>query len=203
MECRGYYPDTAHKRYFDYYLGMIIHKGKIIDARLLKEEALESGSEDIDSVVVREIASFRNDRAYADMRALFVHEYGAEMQEKELFSTETVYGDWCGFGGSPPPYKEQMDTLVAHNDRAGIVAWLQSASIEKQVYAFDACHDMKLKGIKLSPEEQRLCKLISKKKGLIQTCGGCLYGAEDIREVISGIKKKKEVGVIGSYRWEE
>lgn len=185
-----------------YQIRIITAQDKIIYGRLM--EVLERDPEEPDSVRFAERAVYKDTAAYNLLLLLFKQTYKAELRETELFMGDIIYGYGCGFGSQPPEEREMMDTLIAHKDKAAILSWLQSANTEKQLYALDACYQLKRHGIRITSLERSLIKVITKKEGTVNSCSGCMVGPGNISYIIPQIKHrpKETAGRTGRFNYE-
>jgi hypothetical protein len=131
---------------------------------------------------------YKNDSLFALLQSSFKAVFGTELKESELFNESVVYGGHCGYGGIERPEMQELDKMVMKKDRKGLDEWLQSANVEKQVYAVDGLSQLKRKGELITPEEMRMIHAIKNKKGEIRTCSGCIYGNKKISEVVSDFR---------------
>jgi len=134
------------------------------------------------------IYKYKNDTAYTNLKTSFKKTYGANLNEKELFREDIVYGGACGIVGTPPKKKTEIDYIVKNRNRTDLFKWLQSTNTETQIYAINGYYQLKELGIKLTAQELRIIKIVMNKKGSILSCGGCMYSNEEISSAVKEFK---------------
>lgn len=131
---------------------------------------------------------FKDDSSYKVLQASFKSIFHTELNEKELFKTDFVYGERCGFGGINPDERVQANEFVATKNKPELLKWLQSSNTEKQIYAVDGLYQLKKLGIKLTEEDLKMIKFVTGKKGTMHVCSGCIYSQEEISDVVKIFK---------------
>lgn len=126
--------------------------------------------------------------AYTNFKKEFKTIFLAEVNEKELFITDFVYGTNYGITGMAPRGRISINKLIDEKDKSGILAWLKSTITEKQIYAIDAFYQLKSCGMKLTSKELKMIEFVSNKKGNIKTCSGCTFYDREIKEVTQQFK---------------
>lgn len=134
------------------------------------------------------LEKYKNDVLFKDFETTFSKAYHANLNPKELFITSIVYGSECGIAATPTQFQEKLDSLLLDKDIKTISSWLKSPNTEKQIYAIQGLKVLEKNGYNLTPEEMRLIKIIKQKKGVVNTCAGCLYSSDTIKNVIAGIE---------------
>ncbi len=132
------------------------------------------------------IDKFKDEKLFNSLKNSFKGIFQTDLNENELFITDFVYGDHCGIAGVNPKGRQQIDEWVANKNKAELLKWLVSTNTEKQVYAVDGLYQLKKEGIRMTDEELKMVKFISKKSGEMYVCSGCLHS----RQKISGVTKK-------------
>ena len=134
------------------------------------------------------IYMYKNDTAFRKLKVNFQKIYGASLNEKELFNENIVYGQLCGYGGTPPEKKVEIDLIVQKRDRTSLMKWLQSTNTEAQIYAINGYFQLKELGLKITDEELKIIRYVMRKKGDIISCGGCMRSNEKISSAIRVFK---------------
>ena len=134
------------------------------------------------------IYKYKNDTVFRKLKTAFKKTYGANLNEKELFNEDIVYGESCGLVGTPPKKKTEIDYIVKNRNRTDLLKWLQSTNTETQIYAIDGYYQLKELGIILTAQELRIIKIVMLKKGNMLSCGGCIYSTEEIRRIVKDFK---------------
>ena len=129
------------------------------------------------------IEKYKDEKAFSKLSASFKEAYQADLNEKELFVTDFVYGEACGFSGTDPVGRRQVDKWVLEKNKPELLRWLKSTNTEKQVYAVDGLLQLRKRGMKLADNEMSVMKCIIKKRGTINACSGCTYYNGDIKIV--------------------
>jgi LPXTG-motif cell wall-anchored protein len=132
------------------------------------------------------LAALKDPEQYAAFSDAFRSAYQADLEPNDLFQ-KVVYGNACGITGEPTKEGRIMDSLVRNNDKMAILAWLQSANTEKQLYGFSGILSLMKTGYLPTAQETKLMRLIGQKKGMVHTCGGCLLSADSIKNVIAAM----------------
>jgi hypothetical protein len=133
-------------------------------------------------------SSFRNQHLVDSMRSEYYKLYHAYPDERDIFEdNREVYGSYCGEGGSPPPCRVILDSILAKNDYDFLDRWLRSTNVIHQIYAIDGLYKAKKDGYKLTPDQIRIIEVIGRKKGKALTCRGCFYDKEPIGEIVQAI----------------
>ena len=127
---------------------------------------------------------FKDSTAYKSLKSSFREIFHAELNESELFLTNFVYGAHCGFVGTDPEERKQIDDFVSKRNKAHLVKWLQSTNTEKQVYAVDGLYQLKKFGMKLTEDELKMIRFVTGKKGSLCVCGGCIVRNEEIHDAL-------------------
>jgi len=134
------------------------------------------------------IDTFRNKTLTDSLHSSFKKIYKTNLNEKELFIIDFVFGENCGFAGVNPSGQEQIDEWVESKNKKELLKWLKSTNTERQVYAIKGLLQLKTKGIKLTVEEVNLIKFIKNKKGTIYVCSGCIPSRNEISIVTKDFK---------------
>jgi len=179
------------------YLQVITKQGHIVYCAL--NAVPRQQPDDADQLVRLNLVSYRDVHLFPKLQEAFRGEYGAELDLGDMFDPDIQFGHCCGFGCGVPEAREMMDTVIEQRDRRALVAWLQSSCTEKQLYAFDACHELKLQGIPLTDREMALCKKIAKRSGTVNGCAGCFYSPVMIRNIVGQIDRKPRTGFLGRF----
>ncbi len=107
----------------------------------------------------------------------------------QLRHSEIVYGHHCGFGGSEPEYRIQLNHALGLQDHITLLTWLQSNIPALQLYAMEGIYTLKKQGIHFDQSTFQMMELVEKKKGNVQTCSGCFGFTESISKIAKRIKK--------------
>lgn len=134
------------------------------------------------------IAKSKDDDAFDSLKSSFKSTYNLDLDEKELFVTDFVYGDACGLVGTPPTGREQINKWILAKDKTELLKWLKSTNTEKQIYAVDGLLQLKLKGLKLTSEEIKVIKFVINKRGTMNICSGCTHYTGEIKNVTGVFK---------------
>lgn len=86
---------------------------------------------------------YKNDSFFSILRQSFHNSFKAELNVKELFIDDLVYGHACGIIGEDPKEKLIIDNLVENKNKVELFKWLQSTNFEKQLYAVDGLYQLK------------------------------------------------------------
>lgn len=130
---------------------------------------------------------YKDSTAYQKLGNLYTAVYHSPIDTTDLFKTSIVYGISCGITGAPTEYQEKLFSIIQHRDLATISSWLRSPNIEKQLYAIQGLITLEKSGYQLTSEDNSLIKAISQKKGLVNTCSGCIYSTDSIKNVFAEI----------------
>ena len=130
-----------------------------------------------------------SNKTFQQLKTDFKNAYFQPLNFDELFATDIVYGDYCGYAGMEPEFRVKMNQLVESKDTATLIAWLQSATIEVQLYAIDGILSLKQSGVEFDKTVLDLIELIGRKEGTAYTCSGCIHWKESIHQTIEKIKK--------------
>lgn len=134
------------------------------------------------------IDSFKNDIAFGEFETSFKNIYQLELNEKDLFMTDFIFGSNCGIAGTSPEGRAQMDEWVQSNNKTEILKWLKSANAEKQVYAVEGLNQLKNAGTTLTEDEIMMINCVCDKNGTIYVCSGCIHSKQDIRSATKHLK---------------
>lgn len=131
------------------------------------------------------IAGFEDTLLIEELNYSFRALFRADLDEKDLFSNELVYGEHCGFAGTYPEGRYEIMQFVKSGNKEELLKWLRSANSEKQVYAVDGLYQLCKKGAKLTEEELRMIAFVMHKNGRIQVCHGCIHSKDDIKVILA------------------
>lgn len=126
---------------------------------------------------------FKDETLYDSLKTSFKRIFKTDLNEKELFNVEYVYGNHCGNLGSAPKGLQIMNDWVDQNNKTEILKWLKSINTEKQIYAVYGLCCLRNLGFQLSNEEIEIMRFIIQKKGTIITCGGSRRYTEKIKRI--------------------
>lgn len=65
------------------------------------------------------------------------------------------------------------------------MVWLKSANTEKQLYAIKGLKILAKTGYSTTDEENNLIKLVRQKEGIVNTCSGCIYSSDSIKNIVA------------------
>ncbi len=134
------------------------------------------------------IDKFKDEKLYDSLKNSFKGIFQTEINENELFVTDFVYGEYCGFAGVNPKGRQQIDEWVTNKNKTALLKWLKSTNTEKQIYAVDGLCQLKKAGTKLTNEEMKMINFVTKKSGTIYVCSGCIHSRDDIIRVTKKFK---------------
>ena len=137
-----------------------------------------------------ELSIYKDSILYQAFENNFREIYKQQIDKNDLFNTSIVYGSSCGLTGEPTEYQNKLDSLLLDKNIISIMSWLKSPNAEKQLYAFQGLRVMDKNGYDITPEQSRLMNIISKKKGMVNVCGGCLFSSDTIKNVVSDIESR-------------
>lgn len=166
-------------------------EGDIAYYKVIKLKNVKSNGEWVPTEIIIEEKS--NDKL-EQVKKDYVNTYSVSLNFDELFETEIVYGNHCGFAGMEPEYRVKMNKLIESKDTNTLVQWLKSATIEIQLYAIDGILTLKKEGVEFDQQVLDLIDLIEKKEGTAFTCSGCIHWNQPIDETIKRIKKEHNNG---------
>lgn len=135
------------------------------------------------------IAKFKDEKQFDRLSSSFKSTFKSDLNGNELFITDFVYGEHCGFAGINPEGRQQIDRWVKNKDKGELLNWLKSTNTEKQLYAADGLYQLQKLGIKITDEELLILKLVTTKKGTVNVCSGCIYSQGNISTVAAEFKQ--------------
>jgi hypothetical protein len=135
------------------------------------------------------IAKFKDEKQFDKLRSSFKNIFKSDLNENELFITDFVYGEDCGWAGDAPEGRQQINQWVANKNKARLLKWLKSINTEKQIYAADGLFQLKKRGVKITDEELLILKYVTTKSGTVQVCSGCMRSQTDISTVTMEFKQ--------------
>lgn len=130
------------------------------------------------------IAGFEDTLLIEELNDSFRTLFHTELNAQDLFSTELVYGEHCGFAGTYPEGRYEIVQFVKNGNREELLKWLKSPNSEKQVYAVDGLFQLYKQGTKPTQEELDIIAFVRHKSGRVQVCHGCIHTKDDIRTVL-------------------
>lgn len=130
------------------------------------------------------IARFEDTPLLEELNYSFRALFRTELDTQDLFSTELVYGEHCGFAGTYPEGRYEIVQFVKNGNKEELLKWLKSPNSEKQVYAVDGLFQLYKQGTKPTQEELDIIAFVRHKNGRIQVCHGCMHTKDDIRSVL-------------------
>lgn len=131
------------------------------------------------------IARFEDTLLIEELNDSFRTLFHTELNAQDLFSTELVYGEHCGFAGTYPEGRYEIVQFVKNGNREELLKWLKSPNSEKQVYAVDGLFQLYKQGTKPTQEERDIIAFVRHKNGRIQVCHGCMHTKDDIKTVLA------------------
>jgi len=162
-------------------------EGEIAYYKVIKLKNVKSNGEWVPTEIVLKENS---NNKFEQMKTDYQNAYSQSLNFDELFETEIVYGNHCGYAGMEPEYRVKMNELVESKDTATLVQWLKSATVEVQLYAIDGILTLKKEGLDFDKSVLDLIDLIEKKEGSAYTCSGCIHWNQPISETIKRKKKR-------------
>jgi hypothetical protein len=173
--------DPAGNNYMLYKLSLISHQDSIVYYKIEEQQTIQNSKP---STIVYNPVLLFDKKQMAGLDSSFTKTYHALLDRKELFIDTIAYGNYCGLVTTITPQRSTINRLVKQKNSRALQKWLRSSNTEKQVYAVDGFLQLKKRGFKIGTEIEQLINYIIKKSGTIQTCGGCIQGAEAISEAI-------------------
>jgi hypothetical protein len=170
-----------------YYIELINIKDTIIYYKLIEEKYIRENEQWLCKLFT--IKEQKNIKALVSLDSYFFKTFKTNLNMSELFIDSIVYGKNCGESGSPPTYRIKLDKVLDKKDISQLKKWLQSATIEIQLYAIEGYYFLKSDGVNFDEEVDQLVKIISTKKGTAYICQGCFHFNETISEIIKRIEK--------------
>jgi hypothetical protein len=162
-------------------------EGDVAYYKVIKLKNIKSNGEWVPTEIVLKEDS---NSAFQQIKTDFKKVYSQPLNFEELFVTDIVYGSHCGFAGMEPEYRIKMNALVESKDTKTLIRWLNSTTVEIQLYAIDGILSLKASGKEFDQKVLDLIELIEKKEGTAYTCSGCIHWNQPINETIERIKKE-------------
>jgi hypothetical protein len=134
------------------------------------------------------IDSFKDDKLFDSLKNSFRGIFQTDLNENELFLTNFVYGEICGYVPMKPKGRQQIDLFVKNKDIDSLLHWLHSANTEKQIYAVDGLCQLKQMGVILNDKDLKIMTFVINKKGTIYFCSGCIRSRQEIKNVTKKFK---------------
>ena len=175
--------NTGGNWIYTYHINLLSDDKEIFYYSFNKKNSNENNWEDYFDPV----DTFKSANKFNEFEAAFLKTYNAQLVKADLFQ-KIVYGGACGIAGIPTQYQQKLDSLLRVKNIQSIRLWLKSANTEKQLYALMGLKALSRNGYKLTSEDTRLIKLINQKKGMVNTCGGCIYSTEPVQDIAAQIK---------------
>lgn len=123
---------------------------------------------------------YKNDSLFSALQQSFLNSFDGELNEKELFIDDFVYGHDCGIIAQDPEGKILIDKLVTEKNKEELIKLLKSSNFEKQIYALDGLWQLKEIGFTYTTAELRIIRNVLKKKGTIFYCHGCPHSWSNV-----------------------
>ncbi len=101
-----------------------------------------------------------------------------------------VYGNNCGIAESQPVLRVSIEKLIKAKDLVSINEWLRSGSEVRQVYGAEALIRLENEGLDLTFEQLEIIEALKHSPTKINTCYGCIYGPQEIQEIMVRFKLK-------------
>lgn len=134
------------------------------------------------------IKKFKDNKDFDKLKKSFKNTFQSDLNEKELFIYDYVYGNRCGIVGTQPKGRQQIYEWIDNKDKTALIKWLKSTNTEKQVYAVEGLFQLRKAGVKLTDEELKIINFVFSKKGTVYTCSGCIHSRRNINDVIKEFK---------------
>jgi hypothetical protein len=173
--------DSLGNNYLTYKLSILSHGDSILYYSV--EERVMMRQQAKIKVTYEPVLSLGS-KNIAELDSSFYKTFHVALNKRELFVDTIIYGDYCGEVLTPTPERRMINLFVEENNDKELLSWLTSTNTEKEVYAVDGLLQLKKKAYKIDDPTWALIKYIIAKKGTIQTCDGCIGGANKIRNVI-------------------
>ena len=103
--------------------------------------------------------------------------------QRDDFRSE-VYGSGCGYAGTDPAPRVQVEELIQRNDTATIYTWLNSKETGLQAYGAEAVVRLKRKGMVISSTKLLKVEALLISKAQVQVCRGCIHMFMELREAL-------------------
>ncbi|RLD62943.1 MAG: hypothetical protein DRI84_10285, partial [Bacteroidetes bacterium] len=101
--------------------------GKIAYYKVVQLKNVKSKGEWVSTEI---ILKENSNSLFQQLKKDFKNTYSEPLDSKGLFKTDIVYGRHCGFAGIEPKYRVKMNELVMSKDKATLVKWLKSTTLE-------------------------------------------------------------------------
>lgn len=131
--------------------------------------------------------TFTDEGEYTAFHNSFSKTYNDKLNPVELFVTSIVYGAACGIAGTPPEYQQKLAALLREKDDKALLTWLKSPNTEKQLYAVIGFKTLEENGYTLTEEEKRIINVVKQKQGTVNTCSGCIFSLDTIKNIVANI----------------
>lgn len=113
--------------------------------------------------------------------------------ENSFISNKFVYGFSCGFVGTEPPKRIELDYLIRTKDYQTISAWLRSVNPEIQAYGLEGIYTLSKSGIRPTSKDIEIMEYLVHKTLNIYACSGCIYGIDKHYADIVSIRRIKQM----------
>lgn len=188
QECIYYFSkicqDTStigEKKRFTFRVRIIAHKNNIIYYELSKDLRKRINERYIENYQI--ISSFKNDTAFAYLNKSFYKIFKTEINQNELFIENGRFGSVCGWAGIDPKERIEADMFSKNKDKNSFINWLKSTNTIKQIYAIEGLYHLYKDGVTLTEDELAMISFIKEKKGVIETCFGCMGYSQSIKTI--------------------
>lgn len=163
----------------------VLTKGDIIIYYYFEQKHFDKLSE-ITKEVIDTIYQYSNEDEIAKMNVSFQKSFLTALNTNDLFIDTIYYGQNCGHG---PPGMLTDESVIINNwvktvDTTNLKNWLQSANVERQVYAVYGFYTFLFKGVQLNENVKQMIASVRKKKGKMNICSICDSGQGEISDVI-------------------
>jgi hypothetical protein len=172
--------DLKKKKDYIFRVKILTYKNEIIYYELSKDIRKKLKDRWSENYIL--ISEYKNDTAFRHLNVSFKLIYKVDLDEKELFNQDIIYGAACGRAGVDPQEKTKVSEFVENNDKESLIKWLQSPNSERQIYAISGLYYLNKKGTQLNSDELLMINFVKNKKGTIKVCFGCTHYTQTIQE---------------------
>ena len=107
----------------------------------------------------------------------------AQIPNQPGMATE-IYGTYCGFAGTPPKARKQVERWIEKSDTKALADWLTSVDLAEQVNAAEVFISLKNEGLTLEKElVDKILELKSSERTIF-SCMGCVYSKASISDLL-------------------
>lgn len=100
------------------------------------------------------------------------------LNENSFITEKFVYGFGCGWAGTEPVKRNELNFLLSKQDYQIISQWLRSMNPEIQAYGLEGMYMLSKSGLKLTLKDIEIMEYLVNKPFNIYACRGCIYGID-------------------------